>query len=57
MTEQEMLSCLRSIIIQASLLYKTIARTPALTFADDIAPAPAYAKSELKKITSARRTG
>lgn len=56
MTEHEILSCLQSIIMQASRLYQEIAHAPALTFADQNAPAPAYAKSELKKISRPFRT-
>ena len=56
MTEHEILSCLQSIIMQASRLYQELAHAPALTFAKDTAPAPAYAKSELKKISLHFRT-
>lgn len=55
MTNEEMLGCLRSIITQATQLYQAIAHAPALSFAKDTASAPAYANSELKKITPPRR--
>ena len=55
MTNEEMLFCLQSIIMHASTLYQAIAHAPALSFAKDTASAPAYANSELKKITPPRQ--
>ena len=47
MTEKEMLNSLQSIILQATSIYKAIARAPALTFVKNL---DSPSDCELKKI-------